>query len=428
MNKELTIILSRILTNTNLNMMKTFMNRFNLLFAFAAVLFMVSCDDEDPIVITPTDGINVADGYYMSTASGEPTSALALTAESVEDDGFGSQDRAGYNAGYMYLGQGSYNIVQITEKEETDRLGGIGEVITDTGSGCEFNDYTLVNVSSGGAGFSVAAAGLYKVTHDQMTNEVILYKIENAGLIGSATPGGWGSDTPLSGTVTADGGSWSATEVLLRTGEFKLRFNCRWNLDRRIDPAAGFEAANGYQLFTNFGGASNNLEPGNDAPNIPVALEEEAFYTVDVNWDPIDGFTMNLTKTADAPIITFVPDDHEWAVIGDATNLEDLDMDGTPDGWQTDTDMNYEGFDSGTNTYTWLASSIAFNEGGFKFRTNDLWDENIGWGQVEISGDIDDFSDNGGNIQVSAAGVGDYKITLTTSDDGVAYQAAFEKL
>lgn len=405
--------------------MKSFKNLLTLFLAASAMIVMTSCGDDDPIIIDPgTDGINVADGFYISAADGDPVATAALTAESVEDADFASQTRAGFVAGYVYMTAGTYNVVEITDKAKTKSLGATAETVTDMSSDCGFNDYILVNLVEDGAGFNVANEGLYKVTYDQMTGEAILYQIQTAGIIGSATEGGWGADTKLdeTATLTADGGSWSRTNITLRPGEFKVRFNCRWNLDRRIDPDAGFGADNAYQFFTNFGGSASNLLPGNDGSNIAVTAEEEAVYTVTLNWTPADGFSLNLEKTGEATPITFVPDEHQWAVTGDAT----------PNGWPddndpvgtADTDMNYEGVDNGT--YKWVLESIALVPGGFKFRTNDSWDENRGWNELTLTGDTSDFSDDGGNIKVATAA--SYKITLTTSDDGATYTADFEQL
>ncbi len=405
--------------------MTSLSNRFQLLLLAVVVFCAAACNDDEGPTITPVTGINVADGFYIAPGTGEPTTSDVLVAETVEDDGFSSQDRAGFMANYIWVDAGDYRIVEISEKAIVDSLGGTVETIDDSASGCGQSTYELVTVTSGGAPWAVASSGLYKVTFDQTTSEVVMVPIMSAGIIGSATEGGWGTDTPLAGSVTADGGSWSATEVILRSGEWKLRFNCRWNLDRRKDPAAGFGFDNGYQLFTNFGGTADNLATGNDQPNIPQT--EDGKYTIVLDWTADDGFTMTVTRTGDAPVITFVPDEHQWALTGDATPNGWANDDPNDDPIGVDHDMNYEGYDAGSNTYTWEMASLAFVPGGFKFRANDKWDENMGWGgNLTLMGDISDFSDDGGNIKVGTAAT--YQIVLTTSDDGVTYTATFTEL
>ncbi len=411
-----------------MNKLSKILNYVMMIAVVASLTMMMSCGEDDTPVIVKEEGIPVADGFYITESGVDPTSSAQLTAESVEDDGFGAQSRDSYFANYVYLKAGNHTIVNIVSKKITETFGGTVTTGDNASADCELNEYAIVATAKDGAAFSVASAGLYKVTFDKTTGESILYKIEKVGLIGSATPGGWGSDTDLAGTVAADGGTWTATGVVLRKGEFKVRFNCNWNIDRRIDSEAGFAANNGYMLFTNFGGSLDNLLPGNDGSNIGVSevggsAPDEAEYTVTVTWTGKDGFKVGLERTGEAPVITFVPDEHQWGVIGDAT----------PTGWDSDTDMNYDGVDAGTYTWTMTTGSggggsLDFIEGGFKFRANNAWDENMGWGgKLTLTGDMGEFSDDGGNIHVSAAGAGTYKITLTTSDDGDSYTANFEK-
>ena len=400
------------------------MNQFKLLLATLIVIFLISCSNDAPeLVIDEPIGIDVEDGYFMSLVSGEPNSGLALVSEKVMDDSFTSQERAGFIAGYMFLEQGDYNLVQVIEREETMRLGGFRTMITDGGSDCNFNDYTLDSISTSGGSINVGASGFYKVSYDELTSEMVIYKIEEVGIIGSATEIGTGSDTSIPGSVTAVAGFWTASDILLRNGEFNLRFNCRTGLDRRNDPMAGFDVLNGYQMFTSFGGATNALQAGFDTSSITVNLKDEGIYDINVAWNSEEGFTLDAFKTGVAPLIA---QDHEWAIYGDATNQQDVNNNDTLDGWEFHIDMSYEGFEIDSNRHTWLLNSIALKEGGLRFRTDDPWNENLGWEDVDLSDSTPDFYKSGNNIQVNIDG--DYNIRLSTSDDGISYQADFEKL
>jgi hypothetical protein len=391
------------------------------------VLFFTSCgDDGGPVIDPGTGGINVADGFYITKTGVDPVSNAVLKSETVEDTGFGAQARAGFLANYVYLDAGSYNVVQIQSKEIVKTLGGPRSVSTDAGSGCGFTDYETIASTDGGAAFAVQEAGLYKVSYDALTGEIFYYHIEKVGLIGSATAGGWGADTDIPGSVTAAGGTWEATGVELRAGEFKIRFNCNWNIDRRLNKADNddFSEGAGYMLFTNFGGSVTNLLPGNEGSNIAISAASEGIYTVKITWAPAAGFAASLTKTGDVTPILFVPDDHEWAITGDATPNGWADDDASNDPIGVDHDFNYEGKTG--NTYTWeLASIVLSSPGAFKFRSEDNWNENLGWGQLALEGDVSDFSDDGGNISVAATAT--YKIVLVTSDEGMNYTATFTK-
>lgn len=370
------------------------------------VFFLSSCDKDDDIIIDPGDGgINVSNGLYITVAGQDPSSTALLSPESVEDDGFSSQSRSGFVGGYVYLEAGDFQVVQITDKEVTATFGGAISPASDMGSGCDFNDYFVVATQANGPAFAVAEAGLYKVTHDQTKSELVLYKIEQPGLIGDATPNGWSGDTPLNGTVNKDGGEWSAEGMILRNGQWKLRFNCRWGIDRRDDPNAGFDPANGYLLFTNFGGAANDLKTGNDASNI--SQTEDGIYTVTLNWTPRNGFAFNLVRTGDAPELTFDPNDYKFGVIGDATAK----------GWDEDRNLLYKKEGA---THGWYGVVHFAATGEFKFRTNDAWDFSLG-GSLPSDGSVTALAVNGSNIPTP--GEGDYYIAIETEDEGKTWNA-----
>lgn len=377
-------------------------------FLFASLMvFFTSCGgDDDPIIIDPGGGdVNVADGLYLAADGLDPSSSAALTAENVEDEGFASQARSGFVGGYIYMAAGSYTVVQVANKEITATIGGSAtETVTDGGSSCDLNDYTVVTTSVGAAPFTVATSGLYRVTHDQTTSELVMYKIEFPELIGNATPGGWDLGTQLNGSVTADGGSWSTEGLILRSGQWKVRFNCRWNLDRRTDPNAGFGMDNGYQLFTNFGGTAADLQNGNDAPNIEQM--EDGEYTITVNWDPRDGMSCDVNRTGDAPVITFNPNDFAFGAIGDAT----------AGAWDTDRNFFHK-FENDVHTWRGVVTFAATGE--WKLRTNDSWDFNVG-------GDIAAPVANGDNM--ASPGEGAYYITISTADEGATWTGSLDAL
>lgn len=380
--------------------MKSILNLFYVLFLAISLISITSCgDDEDPIVIdTGSDGINVADGLYLATSGNDPVSSALLSSEVVEAEGFATQERPGYVAGYMWLEAGSYNVVQIANKEATATIGGAAETITDEGSSCDFNSYSVVKTAVDGPAFTVGSTGLYLVAHDQTTSELVMYQIQSAGIIGNATEGGWGADTPLEGSLTSEGGSWTASDVTLRGGEFKMRFNCRWGINRRIDPNGSLDdAANGYQMFTNFGGTTMSLAAG----GANFQQEEDGVYTVTIDWSPRNGWAIDTERTGDATEITFNPNDFNMGVIGSAT----------AGSWDSDQDLFYK---PGEGTHNWAGVVTLLGEGEMKFRANDDWDFNLG-------GDLGGLSNGGDNL--ATLGEGAYYIVLTTADDGETWSA-----
>lgn len=414
-----------------------------MMLAMGTVLFLSSCGgDSDPVIDTGDGTILVADGLYIAQVDVDPVSAGVLNVENVEV-GFDSEARENYFANYVYLTAGNYNIVNVIDKEITETFGGTATAETFENENCEVFNYTLVASTIDGSAFSVAANGLYKVTFDKSTNEIILGNVSKAGLIGDATSIGWSASqtVDLAGSVTATSGSWTASDITLRKGAFKLRMNCNWKIDRRIDTDldGGVDDAgndNGYILFTNFGadatapvsGTSVNLVPGNDGANIAVdavggVFPDEAVYTVTVTWTPDDGFAMELNRTGEAVVIDFNPSEHQWALVGEATTLGAWPSNNDCGAADQDVDMNYEGESGGT--HTWLITTD-LSVSSFKFRTNDCWDNNKGFNDITNSGDLGELSADGdGNYAVAVAG--NYTITLTTSDGGDSYSADFKK-
>lgn len=384
--------------------MKIQISKLLTLMMLGLVVLFTSCGDDDPIIDPGTGGINVADGLYLALDGQDPSSSAALTSESVEDEGFTSQSRTGFNGGLMYLAAGDYNVVQVASKEITATIGGAATAASDEASDCEYNDYTVISTEADGAAFSVANSGLYRVTHDQMTNELVMYQIESVGIIGAATPGGWGMDTPLDdATIASDGATFQATDVVLRSGQWKIRFNCRWNLARLTDPNGGLAAENGYQLFTNYGGSIDNLLNGNDGANMEIT--EDGVYTVTFRWSPQDGVSGSLERTGDAPEITFNPNDFNMAVVGDAT----------AGGWGdfNDRDLFYK-YDNDNMTHRWYGVVQFASDGEWKFRANDDWDFNLGT-------DLTALVNGGGNF--ATPGLGGHYVVLSTADDGETWSA-----
>ena len=311
--------------------MKNLMNYLTMMLLVGGIAFVMSCGtDEDPIIAV-IEGINVGDGFYIAPVGVDAVAGGQLKSTTVDGPSISAMDRAGFIQGYMYLVAGSYNMVEIAAKQIVNTYGGTLEEITEVNNAeCETSGYSLVKVAKDGAAFSVAADGLYVVAYDTQTGEVVYDQIESAGIIGGATPGGWGADTEMTGSVSATGGSWEVTGVTLDVNEMKFRFNCRWAIDRRLDTANDFANDNGYSFFTNFGGTIDNLITGNEAGNMQIA--ERGIYTVGLTWDPATGFAGSISKTGDAEPLPEYPTD--MYMIGNGLNMADTDSDGTPDGWQ----------------------------------------------------------------------------------------------
>jgi hypothetical protein len=389
--------------------MKNLTKLWSLALLLTATLFMVSCEEDEPTIEVDEDGLSVADGMYIALEGEDPAATMQLTSEQVEDEGFSAQERSGFVTGYFYLSAGNYNIVQTADREVAGTFGGSVETIN-YGTEDEPITYDVIaDATDGGAAFSIEE-GLYKIAHDELTSEIMIFKINSVGLIGAATPNGGSSDTPLSGSADETGGAWSASDLILRSGWYKFRFNSTWGVDRRVDPALGFGSDNGYLMFTNFGGTIASLEPGNVGANFEMTAEQEGTYNVEVSYDMESGFAYSESRTGDAPEITFDPAEYQWAFVGNAT----------ADNWGefNDRSLVYKGQEG--DTHTWVGAAMFAAEGESKFRANDDWDVDLG-GSLAADGSQATLSAGGADI--ASPGAGSYYVVITTSDEGATWNA-----
>ncbi len=402
-----------------------------------AVLFS-ACDD-DEANIGGGGSVPVADGFYIAKVGVTPTTSDGLKAEKVETDGFGTKDRTGFFANYVYLTAGNYNIVNVIDQEIAQTYGGTLATAGTSGSDCELNSYSLIEeYALNGAAFAVANAGLYKVAVDVTTKEIWMVKIDKAHIIGGATDFGWSQNNAgemtVVGTPTADAVTYRKTGIVLKKGDWKFRFNCRWSVDRRIDPGAGFADNNGYVAFTNFGGTiaygtgadankanSTQLLPGGS--NISIPFAKDGTYTVTAAWTKADGFKLSLENTA--PIAAKPVNDYAWGIIGSATTGDDS-------GWGQDINLPLLSGSTATSATYEIAAQNLTEGKEFKIRANDAWSIVLKPG-IDILGTVTGdtgFESTGGgdpNWKVKVGGGGSYKIRVATTNGGEKWNITFTK-
>ena len=93
--------------------------------------------------------------------------------------------------------------------------------------GDEASSGTSGKIASPGNNFKLSSAGYYLLKAD-LESKVWSAQKTIWGVIGSATPGGWGDDTNLNYDATTD--TWKATMVL-SAGEIKFRANDGWDIN-----------------------------------------------------------------------------------------------------------------------------------------------------------------------------------------------------
>ena len=123
------------------------------------------------------------------------------------------------------------------------------------------DDGNNLSLESNGANILVATAGEYTIVLDVANQSYTFTPIVNGwGIIGSATPTGWDSDTLLDFDSTSN--TYSMI-IDLVPGEFKFRLNHDWG--------------------TNYGDDGNNLSLESNGANIPVASEGTYYITANFN-------------------------------------------------------------------------------------------------------------------------------------------------
>ena len=203
-------------------------------------------------------------------------------------------------------------------------------------------------LNENGANIIAPTTGMYKINVN--LNDTTFTSVKTDwGIIGSATPNGWDSDTNME--FDADTRTWSVI-VDLTAGEVKFRANDGWDI--------------------NFGddGGDGILEYGGG--NIQIA--ESGRYRFVLNLGTPD-YTYTVEKY-DTP--------DQWAIIGSAT----------PNGWDDpDTNMEYNEEDG-----LW-SLMLDLNAGEFKFRANDSWTLNLGDNGLDGT-----LEQDGANIPIAEPG------------------------
>lgn len=161
------------------------------------------------------------------------------TAPRIASSAFGETDYEGY----VYL-NGGFKFVA------PDPAGNFNWGNTDWGDDGSFSGV----LAESGESDITAAAGYYRVRANTTT---LQYTIEPTtwGIVGAATPGGWGSSTAL--TYNSSTKKWEGV-VTMTAGEFKFRANNAWAINLGGDPD-GDDSMNydGPNLSVDAGGTYN---------------------------------------------------------------------------------------------------------------------------------------------------------------------------
>lgn len=276
----------------------------------------------------------------------------------------------------------------------------------------------------------------------------------NLGVVGSATPGGWGNpdipDLPFYTTSTAD---LYVAYVTLRDGEIKFRTNNSWTenygdngADGTLEPSGDNIAvsAGHYKISLNMAALTYTIEPftwglvgsatengwdgpdmmlhynsyGDDWKSVVTFNDGEVKFRFNNDWGLNYGDTGadgsleangdNIAVSAGHYLITFNPvtftysfeEIDVWGLVGSATQ----------NGWDGPNQKFVPDF--GINEGHYYINGAVLNDGEIKVRQNDAWAVNYGSSSFNSASTTNDMDQNGSNIPVTA---GTYNVILNFS-------------
>ena len=323
----------------------------NTIFLFGFLLVLGSCDTKPILVLQPQANtvVSATESAVVLEEANATNDALTLN---WSDPDFGFTAAASYKI-LMDLSDGDFSNAQIIA---------VGSDLSKVFTVEELNSKALALGIKPGVATDIAVKVQTTLSESQqMMSEPITITVTaysslldlstNWGVVGSATPGGWGNpDIPdLPFYTTSQAGVYVAY-VTLRDGEIKFRLDNQWT--------------------TNYGddGADGSLDQ--NGANIAVSA---GTYKIVVN-------TNDFSWTMEA---------FSWGVVGSAT----------PNGWGApDFKLHYNSYQDNWKTV------ITFTTGEFKFRFNEDWGVNLG------DNGADGIAEGGGdNIAVTE---GHYLVTL----------------
>jgi hypothetical protein len=336
---------------------------------FAAFIFgLGACGEDDDVTGKIDDIVNkgttLDPGYYVigSAVSADSSAANRLVAAKVSAPDFGSQERAGLYEGYVYMSSGSYSFIKVIDSETVEAYGGTADM-TYTKPSADAADSIVAYIGDfaldGGEATS-AVDGLAHVLFDETSGQFIVAPVEYWEVIGGATETGWSSGQKLDvKSASADEVVFEGTNITLRPGEMKFRYNSNWNSN--LEPDCDEAASACLNYFTNFGGTTD--VPVHGGGNIDFAGEDGA-YTITLTFSPAAGYgvAIELTKTGDVEPLPEYPT--ELYMVG-----------GSVGGW----DWAANGIDmipvhSNAHLFwriVWLDAAV--NDEGFKFAPQKDW-------------------------------------------------------
>lgn len=380
--------------------------RYAWVMIMALALFTTSCKKDSDTTDNGGGGsVIVLDGTYVKGAGTALTDFDTKGKMTVARNEVTQEDRASLMELYIAVKAGSegFNIYTVE-----------GSTTKTWGPGADFAEVTELDGDEPTLGlwrgslvesetpFTVTEDGLYHVAFDSELGIVTVARVE-WGVIGAATPGGWGESTQLATTFDLNAMTFTATDVTMTKGDFKFRYSNGWKVI--LDPDFDLGDGNtGVKVNANFGGAVDALVPG----GANIVNDTPGKYTITVSWALDGGTTASVEKTGD--LETFDYTNTELGLVGDGIINADTAL-----GWNY-TIMLHTPTVTDETTYTWTYEGVEVSTAGsFKIREGQTWDDKvIGYPDVTMGGTAAaDFETNDdGNFVPTVDGTYDFELVI----------------
>jgi len=364
-----------------------------LLIAAITLIGFNSCKDDDD----NPDPIFVEDGLYVKGAGTTFTELnikgmLTPTPNEADDNAA----RTGLVSIYVAVKAGAegFNLVQVAGNQQT--VWGPGANFAAVPEESLHQDeprgiFWRGALATTETPFTVPEDGLYHVAVDLQLGTVALAKVE-WGIIGGATPGGWGSNTVMTAPFNLETMTFIVEDVPMTVDIFKFRYSNGWKIF--MDAPDNTIAVN-----TNFGKAVNDLEPG----GADISNTERGVYKFTITWTAGEPYVATMEKTGDLEPAPEYPE--AMYLVGGATAY----------GWDTPGDKEdavmHKIAGGGTNVgIYWKIAHLAGGE-GFKLSA-------AGWSQPNLGqAQITEFDAEG--VTVSGTGEGGVGGDMVVAESGM---------
>lgn len=392
------------------------MTQFAWVLVMALAIITTSCkkDDDDD---TPGGGEIVLDGVYIkgagtALADFDTKGKMVITRNEVLNDEYNKGEinedhRPELVELYVAVKAGSDGFNIVTVAGSTKVTYGPGDdfaIVTEPHADEPKDGLWKGSVKETETPFTVETDGLYHVVFDTELKKIAIAKV-NWGIIGGATPGGWGENTVFDAPeFNLETMTFTISSVTMFEDAWKFRYSNGWKIFLDEEFVTGVNDKIGLNVNTNFGGAINNLVPGGDN----ISNDKYYNYTYTFIYDLGSAFVATMEEESEPEPLPEFPE--AMYLVGA----------GTAYGWDApatheDAIMHKCAGGGESEGLYWKILHLEAGQ-GFKVSAENWASPNLGFADVEEY-DVNgvEVTDNGGNMDIAQSGM--YMVLLDLRND-----------